>query len=181
MIDGVISMASVDKMLREVVTVNTRVNGKDYSRVVEARTLASDFIRDELRLTGTHVGCEHGVCGVCTVLLDGVPVRSCLMFAPQLAGHEVTTIEGLTSTPDDLESWHPLQKAFRACGALQCGFCTPGILTTMIEFLNKNTEPSREEVREALSGNLCRCTGYVHIIDAVMQAAEELRVTRAGA
>jgi carbon-monoxide dehydrogenase small subunit len=145
------------------------VNGKSYQRTIDPRTLLSDFLRDDLGLTGTHVGCEHGVCGACTILLDGKAVRSCLIFAPQVQGHELTTVEGLGT----LEELHPLQQAFREAHALQCGFCTPGILTTLVPYLEENPDPSEEEIREAISGNLCRCTGYQHIVDAVKLAAKK--------
>ena len=149
-------------------TVKVTVNGKPYERQTEARTLLSDFLRHELRLTGTHVGCEHGVCGACTILFDGQPIRSCLTFAVQAHGHALTTVEGLAKSQDDL---HPLQQAFWEAHGLQCGFCTPGILMTLAPFLEENPNPSELEIREALSGNLCRCTGYQHIVDAVMLAA----------
>jgi carbon-monoxide dehydrogenase small subunit len=125
-----------------------------------------------LGLTGTHVGCEHGVCGACTVLLDGVPVRSCLTFAVQVGGHKVMTVEGLSGDPSDL---HPLQESFREAHGLQCGFCTPGFLMTLLPFLEENADPSEEEIREALSGNICRCTGYQNIVDAVKIAAAKRR------
>ena len=146
------------------------VNGEEYQREVDPRTLLSDFLRHELELTGTHVGCEHGVCGACTVLLDGDPVRSCLLFAPQVDDREILTVEGLGS----IDQLHPLQEAFREAHALQCGFCTPGFLTTLVPWLEENPHPSEEQIREAISGNLCRCTGYQHIIDAVKLAAEKL-------
>jgi carbon-monoxide dehydrogenase small subunit len=152
-------------------TISIRVNGTQYERSVEPRLLLSDFLRHELGLTGTHVGCEHGVCGACTVLFDGQPVRSCLMFAVQANGHEVTTVEGL-GTPDNL---HPIQEAFREAHGAQCGFCTPGILLTLVPFLEENPDPNEQEIREAISGNLCRCTGYQHIVDAVKLAAEKMR------
>ncbi|HSD41506.1 MAG TPA: (2Fe-2S)-binding protein [Burkholderiales bacterium] len=152
--------------------LTTTVNGTRYERDVEARMLLADFIRHDLGLTGTHVGCEHGVCGACTILVDGVPVRSCLMFAAQANGCALTTVEGLAPAPDRL---HPLQEAFRDAHGLQCGFCTPGILMTMKAFLAENANPSEAEIREALSGNLCRCTGYQHIVDAVKLAAERTR------
>jgi carbon-monoxide dehydrogenase small subunit len=162
-------------MIVKLLTVSTRVNGTDYKRVVEPRLLLSDFLRHELGLTGTHVGCEHGVCGACTVLVDGLPMRACLMFAPQVEGCEVMTVEGLApnnsapknSTTDDGDL-HPLQAAFRDAHGLQCGFCTPGILMTLTAFLEENPTPDEAEIREALSGNLCRCTGYQHIVDAVL-------------
>lgn len=147
------------------------VNGSRYEQAVEPRILLSDFLRHDLGLTGTHVGCEHGVCGACTVLLDGNPVRSCLMFAVQANGHEVTTIEGLGA----IDNLSPLQQAFQEAHGLQCGFCTPGILTTVKSFLEQNPDPSEEEIREAISGNLCRCTGYQHIVDAVKLAAEKMK------
>ena len=147
------------------------INGTRYERSVEPRLLLSDFLRHDLGLTGPHVGCEHGVCGACTVLFDGQPVRSCLMFAVQADGHEVTTVEAL-GTPDEL---HPLQEAFMEAHGAQCGYCTPGILMTMIPFLEEHTDPDDEEIREALAGNLCRCTGYQHIVDAVRLAAEKAR------
>lgn len=149
------------------------VNGTSYRRAVEARMLLSDFLRHDLLLAGTHVGCEHGVCGACTVLLDGAPVRSCLMLAVQANGHELATVEGLAAD-DEL---HPIQKAMHEHHGLQCGYCTPGILMTMTAFLKENPAPSEEEVREALSGNLCRCTGYQNIVDAVLQAAEAMRAS----
>jgi carbon-monoxide dehydrogenase small subunit len=155
--------------VRAKVTVN--VNGTDYAREVEPRLLLSDFIRHEIGLTGTHVGCEHGVCGACTVRLDGAPVRSCLMFAVQAEGHAVQTVESL-GAPGSLSV---LQQAFRDAHGLQCGYCTPGILMTMSAFLEENPDPSEDEVRHALSGNLCRCTGYQHIVDAVLLAARRMR------
>ncbi len=158
-------------MTENSIPVTTSVNGETYTREVEPRMLLSDFIRQELNLTGTHVGCEHGVCGSCTILLDGLPVRSCLMFAPQADGHEITTVEGLS---DDDGRMHPLQEAFRETHGLQCGFCTPGILITMIAFLDQHPAPNESEIREALSGNLCRCTGYQHIVEAVALAAERI-------
>ena len=150
--------------------VRLNVNGQTYEREIEARLLLSDFLRHELGLTGTHVGCEHGVCGACTVLLDDEPVRSCLMFAIQAEGHAVSTVEGLGDGPAHM---HPLQEAFWEAHGLQCGFCTPGILMTMSAFLKDNPHPTELDVRRALSGNLCRCTGYQHIVDAVLLAAEK--------
>lgn len=146
------------------------VNGTLYEREVEPRLLLSDFLRHDLGLTGTHVGCEHGVCGACTVLFDNQPARSCLMFAVTAHGHEVTTVEGL----GDIDNLSPLQEAFNEAHGLQCGFCTPGFLTTLTAFLQENPAPSEEQIREALSGNLCRCTGYQHIVDAVKLAAEKM-------
>ena len=153
-------------MMKALLTVTTRVNGREYKRVVEPRLLLSDFLRHELGLTGTHVGCEHGVCGACTVLVDGLPMRSCLMFAPQAEGREVTTVESLA----DGKELHPLQQAFQDAHGLQCGFCTPGILMTLTAYLADHPTPDEAEIREALSGNLCRCTGYQHIVDAVLAA-----------
>ncbi len=148
-------------------TVAIDVNGKRYERMIEPRTLLSDFLRHDLGLTGTHVGCEHGICGACTVLLDDVPVRSCLTFAVQVNGKSVETVESLA--PDGRLS--VLQNAFWENHGLQCGFCTPGILMSMKSFLVENPRPTREEIREALSGHLCRCTGYHEIIDSVVAAA----------
>jgi aerobic carbon-monoxide dehydrogenase small subunit len=149
-------------------SVRVEVNGRSYERDVEPRTLASDFLRHDLGLHGTHVGCEHGVCGACTVLLDGAPVRSCLLLAPQLDGCKVTTIEGLT--PDGGLS--PLQQAFQECHALQCGFCTPGIIVTLTAFLHDHEKPSEEQVRGVLAAHLCRCTGYQSMLDAVRRATD---------
>ncbi len=162
-------------MLKEFYTVTTVVNGQSYKRVIEPRMSLCDFLRDELDLTGTHVGCEHGVCGACTILVDGLPVRSCLMLAPHADGADIQTIEGLANEDGEL---NVLQWAFREKHALQCGFCTPGFLTTITAFLAENPNPDREEVREALSGNTCRCTGYQHIIDAVLLAAETMRADK---
>jgi carbon-monoxide dehydrogenase small subunit len=143
------------------------VNGTLYEREVEDRLLLVDFLRETLGLTGTHIGCEHGVCGACTVLLNGDSARSCLAFAAQADGAEVTTVEGL----GEIDGLHPLQQAFREHHALQCGFCTPGMLLTGIDLLAKCPLASDAEIREALSGNLCRCTGYQHIVDAIRAAA----------
>jgi carbon-monoxide dehydrogenase small subunit len=158
-------------MIEELFTVSVSVNGEDHTRVVEPRMLLSDFLRHELDLTGTHVGCEHGVCGACTVLVDGLPMRSCLMLAPQAQGREIQTIEGLAGAEEQL---HPLQQAFHECHGLQCGFCTPGILMTMKAFLEETPAPEEAEIREALSGNICRCTGYQNIVEAVKLAAARL-------
>jgi aerobic carbon-monoxide dehydrogenase small subunit len=158
--------------MMQTYSVAITVNGVSYERKVEARMLLSDFLRHELGLTGTHVGCEHGVCGACTILLDGESVRSCLMFAVQADGHSLTTVEGLGRDKDDL---HPLQQAFWEAHGLQCGYCTPGILMTLVPFLKQNPNPTEDEIRHALSGNLCRCTGYQHIVDAVKLAAEKMR------
>ena len=148
------------------------VNGGRHEAEVETRHTLADFLRHQLGLTGTHVGCEHGVCGACTVLLDGRAVRSCLMLAVQVNGRSLTTIEGLAP---DASRLHPLQEAFRDHHGLQCGYCTPGILTTLVEFLRENPDPTEEEVRVAISGNLCRCTGYQGIVDATMSAAKRMR------
>ena len=153
--------------------ITVTVNGVRCERDVEARLLLSDFIRQDVGLTGTHVGCEHGVCGACTVLLDGEAVRACLMLAAQADGHAVTTVEGLT--PGGEGQLHPLQSAFREAHALQCGFCTPGILMTLVPFLRDHPSPSEPEIRDALSGNLCRCTGYQNIVEAVKLASDAAR------
>lgn len=145
------------------------VNGEHFERRIEPRLLLSDFLRHELKLTGTHVGCEQGVCGACTILFDGSPVRSCIIFAVQADGHDLATVESLSeASSNDL---NPLQEAFREAHGLQCGFCTPGFLMTLTSFLQENPSPSEQEIREAISGNLCRCTGYQHIVDAVLLAA----------
>jgi carbon-monoxide dehydrogenase small subunit len=151
--------------------VSLSVNGEPQRVVVEPRRTLADCLREDLGLTGTHLGCEHGVCGACTVLVDGDAVRSCLMLAVQADGCEVTTVEGLAIGAGE----HPLQTAFRENFAVQCGFCTPGLLISAVAFLRDEPNPSREDVRRALSGNLCRCTGYHTIVDAVMAAARELR------
>ena len=153
----------------ESIAIRVTVNEQTYERSVEPRLLLSDFLRHTLELTGTHVGCEHGVCGACTILFDGEAVRSCLLFAVQADGHALTTVEGLASEGEDL---HPLQAAFREAHGLQCGFCTPGILMAMVPFLQENPNPTKAEIREALSANLCRCTGYQNIVEAVRLAAE---------
>lgn len=147
--------------------ISLTVNGTSYTRAVEPRLLLSDFLRHELELTGTHVGCEHGICGACTVLLNGEPVRSCLAFAVQMDGAEITTVEGLAQGGE----LHPLQAAFQERHGLQCGFCTPGILMTMAPWIAAHPNPTEAEIREALSGNLCRCTGYQKIVEAVQLAA----------
>jgi aerobic carbon-monoxide dehydrogenase small subunit len=159
-------------MASDLLPIQLTVNGKSHEASVEPRLLLSDFLRHELDLTGTHVGCEHGVCGACTVLFDDEPVRSCLMLAVQAQGHTITTVEGLSPGPENM---HPLQEAFWTTHALQCGFCTPGILMTLIPFLEANPTPSTAQVREALSGNLCRCTGYQHIVEAVLLAARTMK------
>ncbi|HZT06045.1 MAG TPA: (2Fe-2S)-binding protein [Chloroflexota bacterium] len=149
------------------VAITTTVNGTEYRATVEPRLSLADFLRTDLGLTGTHVGCEHGVCGACTVLLDGHTTRACLLFAAQCDGAEITTIEGI-GQPDRL---HPVQEAFREHHALQCGFCTPGMVLSAIELLTDNPQPTEEEIRVALAGNLCMCTGYVNIVRAVEAAA----------
>jgi len=157
--------------MSDLFNMTVTVNGTPYERSIEPRLLLSDFLRHELGLTGTHVGCEHGVCGACTVLLDGQPVRSCLMFAVQADGHEILTVEAL-GTMEDL---HPLQEAFWEAHGVQCGFCTPGFLMSLVPFLAENPAPDEKEIREAIAGNLCRCTGYQHIVDAVKLAAEKMK------
>ena len=158
--------------MTQSIPITVTVNEKEYKRDVEPRLLLSDFLRHELGLTGTHVGCEHGVCGACTILFDGESMRSCLIFAVQADGHFITTVEGLAPDKDNL---HPLQQSFWEAHGLQCGYCTPGILMTLVPFLKQNPNPTEEEIRHALSGNLCRCTGYQHIVDAVKLAAEKMR------
>ncbi len=156
-------------MTEELHKVRITVNGMTHDVAVPARRLLSDCLRHDLELTGTHVGCEHGVCGACTVLLDGVPTRSCLMLAVSADGSEVTTVEGLTESDGTLS---PVQQAFTDCHGLQCGFCTPGFLTTITAGLRENPEPDDEQARELIGGNLCRCTGYQNIVAAVHRAAE---------
>jgi aerobic carbon-monoxide dehydrogenase small subunit len=148
--------------------IELTVNGQARAATVEPRITLADFLREQCHLTGTHLGCEHGVCGACTVLVDGAAVRSCLVFAVQVAGAEVTTIEGIGSPDGELS---PVQAAFRDCHGLQCGFCTPGFVVSVTAFLRDNPKPTDQEIREALSGNLCRCTGYQGIVAAVHQAA----------
>ena len=150
-----------------MLTISVTVNGERYERTVEPRLLLSDFLRHELGLTGTHVGCEHGVCGACTVLLDGRPVRSCLLLAVSVDGQEITTVEGLAHDG----ALSPVQQAFVDCHALQCGFCTPGFLTTITAGLRDNPRPTEDDAREMIAGNLCRCTGYQNIVAAVLKAA----------
>jgi aerobic-type carbon monoxide dehydrogenase small subunit (CoxS/CutS family) len=152
--------------------ITVTVNGSKFTRSVEVRTTLADFLRHSLGLTGTHLGCEHGVCGACTILLDGRSVRSCLMLAVQANGKAVSTVEGLSEGPDQL---NPLQEAFRSHHALQCGFCTPGILMTLTELLAARSDPTEAEVRDVLSGHLCRCTGYQSIVAACLSAARTLR------
>jgi carbon-monoxide dehydrogenase small subunit len=151
--------------------IKLNVNGVDYERSVDPNINLADFLRHDLGLTGTHLGCEHGVCGACTILLNGASVRSCLLYAVQADGQNVMTVEGLSADPAPL---HPLQQAFRDHHALQCGFCTPGMLMTMVELLNETPNPTEEDVRDAISGNLCRCTGYQSIVEATLAAAKTL-------
>src|SRR5437660_10044070 len=158
--------------LCEAYTITVTVNGRQYERQVPVRLLLSDFLRHELHLTGTHVGCEHGVCGWCSVLLNGAAVRSCLMLAVQSDGMVLTTIEGMAGTNSEL---HPIQQAFMEKHGLQCGFCTPGIIISVHAMLHENPNPGEDEIRHQLSGNLCRCTGYQNIVEAVRLAAERLR------
>ena len=162
----------------QMVEASVVVNGVIRTATVPVRRLLADFLRHDLGLTGTHLGCEHGVCGACTVLLDGRPVRSCLMFVTGACGHEITTVEGLAG-PDG--SLHPVQQAFIDCHGLQCGFCTPGFLTTIAAFLATEPDPTEASAREAVSGNLCRCTGYQNIVRAVLRAAELARAEPRGA
>jgi aerobic carbon-monoxide dehydrogenase small subunit len=162
-------MSEVDDVgVEELLDVRVTVNGVPRQAQVPARRLLSDFLRHDVGLTGTHVGCEHGVCGACTVLLDGQPARSCLVFAVTARHHAVTTVEGLGS----LEAMSPAQQAFIDCHGLQCGFCTPGFLTAVPAFIAENPDPTEDEAREAISGNLCRCTGYQNIVKSVLRAAE---------
>lgn len=149
------------------IPIKLTVNGELFERTVEPRLLLSDFLRHEIGLTGTHVGCEHGVCGACTIHLDNKPVRSCLLLAVQCDGARITTVEGLAKANNDQLT--PLQEAFRECHALQCGFCTPGMLMTLSSFLERCPDASEPEIRMEIAGNLCRCTGYQHIVDAALQ------------
>ena len=155
-------------------SVEITVNGQTYNKQVEPRRLLSDFLREDLDLRGTHVGCEHGICGACTVLMNGNTVRSCLMFAVQANGAEITTIEGLATNG----KLHPLQEGFWENHGLQCGFCTPGFLLSACELLERNPDPTEEEVRVGLSGNMCRCTGYQHIVESVLAAAEKMKARK---
>ncbi|HSB48354.1 MAG TPA: (2Fe-2S)-binding protein [Burkholderiales bacterium] len=163
--------------MAETRKISVTVNGRRHEAEVETRHTLADFLRQQLGLTGTHLGCEHGVCGACTVLLDGHSVRGCLMLAVQANGHEIATVEGIARSATEL---HPLQQAFRDNHGLQCGFCTPGILTTLLEFLRENPDPTEDEVRIALSGNLCRCTGYQGIVAAALDAARRMRGEQRG-
>ena len=159
-------MSNVEKR-----SITLTVNGQNHELLVEPRKLLADALREDCRLTGTHVGCEHGVCGACTVLVDGKPVRSCLTYAIQMEGHEVSTIESVAVNA----ALSPLQQALHEEHGLQCGFCTPGIVMTFEAFLRNKPDPSDEEIRDALSGNLCRCTGYQNIVKAIQKAAEQMR------
>ena len=163
--------------MAEMRKIAVTVNGRRHEAEVETRYTLADFLRQQLGLTGTHLGCEHGVCSACTVLLDGRSVRACLMLAVQANGHEVMTVEGIAPGRTEL---HPLQEAFRDHHGLQCGFCTPGILTTLIEFLRDNPDPTEEEVRVAIAGNLCRCTGYQGIVAAALDAAKRMQGGKRG-
>ena len=153
--------------------IRVTVNGRAYERTVEVRKTLADFLRDDLELTGTHLGCEHGVCGACTIVLDGAAVRSCLLFAAQVHGGDVQTVEGLA----DGDRLNPLQEAFREHHGLQCGFCTPGFLMTLTCFLRECPNPTEQQIREAISGNLCRCTGYKNIVEATRAAAQSRATT----
>jgi carbon-monoxide dehydrogenase small subunit len=156
----------------ETRNIAVTVNGKKLEATVPVRVTLADFLRHQLGLTGTHLGCEHGVCGACTVLFDGYSARSCLMLAVQTDGHEIMTVEGIAT---DAKTLHPLQQAFHEHHGLQCGFCTPGILTTLIELLRDNPDPTEEDIRIGISGNLCRCTGYQNIVTAALDAAKRMR------
>jgi Aerobic-type carbon monoxide dehydrogenase, small subunit CoxS/CutS homologs len=149
------------------ISISLEVNGESIDAAVEPRLTLADFLRKHLKLTGTHLGCEHGICGACTILLDGAAARACLLFASQLDGHRVTTVEGISSGGD----LSILQRCFRKHHALQCGFCTPGLLITAHALLQENPAPSRQEIEDTISGNLCRCTGYIPIVDAIAEAA----------
>jgi aerobic carbon-monoxide dehydrogenase small subunit len=158
--------------MSETRNIAVTVNGQRHEATVPVRVTLADFLRHQLGLTGTHLGCEHGVCGACTILFDGYSARSCLMLAVQADGHEIMTVEGIAPDADTL---HPLQQAFHEHHGLQCGFCTPGILTTLIELLRDNPDPTEEDVRIGISGNLCRCTGYQNIVTAALEAAKRMR------
>ena len=161
-------------MTIEKMSIKVRVNGVDSESVVEPRLLLSDYLRQHLGLTGVHVGCEHGVCGACTILMDDTPVRSCLTFAVQAQGVELTTIEGLAAVGE----MHAVQKAFQKNHGLQCGFCTPGMVLTVVDLLRREPNPTEQSAREGISGNLCRCTGYDGIVAATLEAAQELNKCR---
>ena len=159
------------------VEITLNVNGRDRTALVPPRMTLVDCLRDMLRLTGTHVGCEHGICGACSVLLDGEPIRSCLMFAVQAQGHEIRTVEGLAAADGEISD---LQDSFWECHAMQCGYCTPGMLVASHALLEENSNPTDDDIREAISGNLCRCTGYQQIVEAVKMTAERRRETSNG-
>lgn len=161
----------------DTVSIELTVNGRKLKKTTEARRTLADFLREDLNLTGTHLGCEHGACGACTVLIDGAPARSCLTLAAQAGGSAIVTVEGLA----DGETLHPLQAAFKRHHALQCGFCTPGFLTAAVALLEEIPDPTEAQVRDWLSGNICRCTGYQFIVDAVLSAAKEMRDSRGAA
>ena len=161
--------------MSETRNIAVTVNGKRHESDVPVRMTLADFLRHQLGLTGTHLGCEHGVCGACTILFDGYSARSCLMLAVQADGHEIMTVEGIAT---DAKTLHPLQEAFHEHHGLQCGFCTPGILTTLIELLRDNLDPTEEDIRIGISGNLCRCTGYQNIVIAALDAAKRMRSER---
>jgi carbon-monoxide dehydrogenase small subunit len=161
--------------LNDIVDVSLTINGKPHSGTVQARKTLADFIREDCSLTGTHLGCEHGVCGACTVLLDGEAVRSCLIFAVQASGRTVQTIEGVAG-PDG--TFHPLQEAMWESHSFQCGFCTPGFLMAALAFLDENADPTEAEIRDAMSGNLCRCTGYASILAGVKLGSEKMRAAK---
>lgn len=156
----------------ELERIRVTVNGQVFERAVESRLHLGDFLRHELNLTGTHIGCEHGVCGACTVIVDSVPVRSCLMFAGQANGANITTVEGLAKSDGTL---HPVQQAFWNKHGLQCGFCTPGMMMTLVAFLGENPNAEEADIRDAISGNICRCTGYETIVDAALDAARVIK------
>lgn len=157
--------------MSEMIQISVTVNGRQQTHTIEPRLLLSDFLRHTLMLTGTHVGCEHGVCGACTIMLDGDSIRSCLMFAVQADGCDIGTVEGLGT----IENMNPLQQAFHECHALQCGFCTPGMLMTCTDMLQKYPLENDAQIREGLSGNLCRCTGYTNIVEAVRVVRDRTR------
>lgn len=165
----------------DTIAVSLTVNGRPIKKTVEARRTLADFLREDLNLTGTHLGCEHGACGACTVLMDGAPVRSCLTLVGQAHGAELRTVEGLATKAEGGETLHPLQAAFKRHHALQCGFCTPGFLTAAVALLDEIPDPTESQVREYLSGNICRCTGYQFIVDAVLSAAAEMRASKGAA
>jgi carbon-monoxide dehydrogenase small subunit len=159
----------------ETLPITVKINGEERQSEVEPRLLLVDYLRHELGLTGTHVGCEHGVCGACTILFDGRAVRSCIMLAVQADGHELMTVEGLAESEEDM---HSLQQAFWESHGLQCGFCTPGFLMTLKPYLEEHPNPSEQDIREAISGNICRCTGYQHIVDAALLASKNMAAAK---